>query len=194
MNDQLTELTNGLSEGFDKIASAYGIPEELHEDAKAELVETLESMVKQAGFFTDMTAGGMQRARGMAGKGFMGNGAALLGAGAAAVGTTLAANAISGLASSAISKIGKSYGAHSNRQEFENAFKESMDNSEILQQDPIKSRKMAETIFRVAPTMSGDSNLLTNILNNAIHGDSMDLQTVKVLTELEEKHNKNRNF
>jgi hypothetical protein len=194
MNEQMKELTDGLTEGFDKIASAFDIPEELHEEAKAALTAEVEHLCKEAGFFNNAISGGAQMLGSMVPSGVVGGAGALLGAGAAVAGVSLASNAISGLASAAINKIGKSYSAGNNRQAYEAAFREAVANSDLLQQDPAKARKMGETIFRVAPTISGDANLLTNILNNSIHGDSMDLQTVKVLTELEEKHTKNRNM
>ena len=186
MNETIKGLSDSLTANFEKVASAYGIPDEYHEEAKVALANEVELMAKEAGFFTGIGSGMRQGAAGALGGGGMGTGALL---GAAAVGTAgvLAADAIKGLASMAINKIGNSFGASADRASYDRAFKIVMAESEILQNDPIKAKRMADTIFGFAPTVASDPNVLANILTNSIHGDSMDLQTVKAVTDLEEK-------
>lgn len=169
MNETIQGVTDTLLSGFEKIASAYEIPAEYHEEAKAALSGEVELLAKEAGWGGDF-----------AGAAF-GGGAV----GKAALG--LGASAIAGLGAMAVNKIGSAFGAQANRASFDQAFKTALSNSEILQNDPQKAKRMADTIFGFAPTVAADANVLTNILTNSIHGDSMDLQTVKAVTELEEK-------
>ena len=99
----------------------------------------------------------------------------------------LGIGALGGLASMAVNKIGRVFGATANRASYDRAFRTAMKDSEILQNDPMKAKRMADTIFGFAPMVASDPNVLSNILVNSIHGDSMDLQTVRAVTELEEK-------
>ena len=58
--------------------------------------------------------------------------------------------------------------------------------------DKIKS--YAETIFKFAPNVSTDPNLLGGILANTIHGDGVDVMTIKTLGDLESRFVENRSF
>jgi hypothetical protein len=49
----------------------------------------------------------------------------------------------------------------------------------------------ADTVFRFAPNVASDVNLLTSILANAVHGESIDPMTIKTLTELENRFTSN---
>ena len=190
MNETIQGLKEGTLAGFDKIASAYGIPAEYHEEAKVALSAEFDNLEKSASFGANAFMAGAGGAMSSM-KGGLGSRMAA-GLGAAAVGATglLAADAIKGLASMAVDKVGGAFGAASNRSAYDQAFKTAVSNSEILQQDPQKAKRMADTIFGFAPTVAADANVLANILDNSIHGDSIDLQTVKVVTDLEEKLNK----
>lgn len=46
----------------------------------------------------------------------------------------------------------------------------------------------AETIYNFAPNVASDPNILGSILANAIHGEGMDPQTIRMLTELDGKY------
>lgn len=46
----------------------------------------------------------------------------------------------------------------------------------------------AETIFKFAPHVATDANLLSSILANAVHGEGIDPQTIKTLTDLESRY------
>lgn len=50
----------------------------------------------------------------------------------------------------------------------------------------------AETIFKFAPHVAIDPNLLTAILSNAVHGEGIDPMTIRTLSDLEEKYTKSR--
>lgn len=52
----------------------------------------------------------------------------------------------------------------------------------------------AETVFKFAPNVATDPNLLSSILANAIHGEGIDPMTVKTLTELENRFSQNTTF
>jgi hypothetical protein len=50
----------------------------------------------------------------------------------------------------------------------------------------------AETVFKFAPHVATDSNLLSSILANAIHGEGIDPMTIKTLGDLESRFIENR--
>jgi hypothetical protein len=52
-------------------------------------------------------------------------------------------------------------------------------------------RQYAETVFKFAPNVAADANLLSAILANAIHGEGIDPMTIKTLTELESRYRDN---
>jgi hypothetical protein len=61
-------------------------------------------------------------------------------------------------------------------------------NSIIRQYNKDKVRQYAETIFKFAPNVAADVNLLSSILANAIHGEGIDPMTIKTLTDLESRY------
>lgn len=54
-----------------------------------------------------------------------------------------------------------------------------------------KVKQYADTIFRFAPNVASDVNLLNSILANAVHGEGIDPMTIKTLTELENRFSTN---
>lgn len=52
---------------------------------------------------------------------------------------------------------------------------------------PERVTEYANTIFKFAPNVAADPNLLSSILANAVLGEGIDPQTIKVLTELESR-------
>jgi hypothetical protein len=54
-----------------------------------------------------------------------------------------------------------------------------------------KVKQYAETIFKFAPNVAADVNLLNSILANAVHGEGIDPMTIKTLTELENRFTTN---
>lgn len=78
---------------------------------------------------------------------------------------------------------------------FSKAMNEAIQNNKILRQaDKTKLWKFGETIFKFAPHVSTDSNVLTWVLSNAISGESIDGNTVKMLVELESRYTQNKSF
>lgn len=69
-------------------------------------------------------------------------------------------------------------------------------NSNTILKEASKERviQYAETIFKFAPNVATDANLLSSILANAVHGEGIDPMTIKTLTELESKYKDNRSF
>lgn len=46
----------------------------------------------------------------------------------------------------------------------------------------------AHTVYKFAPHVATDSNMLSQILANAVHGDGIDPMTIRTLTELESRY------
>lgn len=57
-----------------------------------------------------------------------------------------------------------------------------------------KVMQYANTLFRFAPNVATDVNVLTAVLTNAIHGDGIDPMTIKTLTDLEGRFTENDSF
>jgi hypothetical protein len=55
-----------------------------------------------------------------------------------------------------------------------------------------KVNSFAESIYRFAPHVATDANLLASVLTNTIQGDLLDPMTIKYLTELESRYNEVR--
>lgn len=67
-------------------------------------------------------------------------------------------------------------------------------NEMIRNADPKKVMEYANTIFRFAPNVATDVNVLNAVLTNAIHGEVMDTTTLKALTDLESRYTENSSF
>lgn len=59
--------------------------------------------------------------------------------------------------------------------------------------DRNKVMSYAETIFKFAPHVASDVNLLSQLLANAIHGEGVDPNTIETITRLEERYGPGRN-
>lgn len=165
MKDTIQGYKATLSAGIEKVAS--DIPADQHQvfiEKCAEEFErliTITGMDKEAGF----DAGGL--------------------------GQSLATAGLTALGGLAFNKVRKGFGDSANRTAYERALETAIARSEILTAaDQDKIRRMADSIYSFAPKVASDANVLTNILVNASYMDSLDLQTVKAVTELEEKLNK----
>lgn len=76
---------------------------------------------------------------------------------------------------------------------FEKALATAMQTNRVLRDtDPEKVKNYANTIFRFAPHVAGDVNLLSSVLANAVHGDGIDPMTIRSLTDLEGRYVDNR--
>ncbi len=67
-------------------------------------------------------------------------------------------------------------------------------NSIVRQADKTKVMSYAETIFKFAPHIATDANLLSSILANAIHGEGIDPMTIKTLSDINGRHADNNAF
>lgn len=78
-----------------------------------------------------------------------------------------------------------------NRSKFETALNLAISRNAVLQHaDQERVKSLANTIYSTAPHTSTDPNILGQILSNAIRGEqNIDIQTVKMLSELESRRN-----
>ncbi len=61
-------------------------------------------------------------------------------------------------------------------------------NPVLKQADRAKVVNYGETIFKFAPHVATDANLLSSILANAVHGDGIDPMTIRTLSDLEARY------
>lgn len=73
-------------------------------------------------------------------------------------------------------------------EKFENALSQALLTNRIIRSEPEKARQYAETIFKFAPHVAADPNLLTHTLANVIQGEVLDMTTIKTLVDLEGKY------
>ena len=79
------------------------------------------------------------------------------------------------------------------RTQFLSALASAISSNVVLRQaNKAKVEQYAETIFKFAPHVSADPNLLSSILANAIHGEGIDPMTIKTLGDLEGRFLENR--
>lgn len=185
MKELIEGFKSGMNDGIEKIAS--DIPKEDHQDFIEKCAEEFERLISITGMekeasMADFVTGFAGKAPGLAGAaGGIANKAV----------TGLAVGGLAGLANIAVNKVSGMYGNAEAKSAYERAFRQAVQGSEILREaDSQKVRRMADSIYSFAPTVASDSNVLANILSNAIYGDTIDLQTVRAVTELEEKLSK----
>lgn len=80
------------------------------------------------------------------------------------------------------------------RRKFEAALAQVMATNKVVKgvsQD--KAKNYAETIFKFAPNVAADVNLLSSILANAVLGEGIDQMTIKNLVDLEGRYMDNMN-
>lgn len=180
MNDLIKQFKDRLSEKecMTKLASELDIPEDQYGEFVEQVGDELDLSIRLNGMDKEASFG----ANFISAFGGKEVGKAALGLGAAALG---------GLGAMAVKKVARGFGASANRSAYETALQHAISSSEVLQNNPEKAKMMGDSIFRVAPNVASDANLLRNILDNSIYGESIDLQTVKAVTDLEEKLLKN---
>lgn len=75
------------------------------------------------------------------------------------------------------------------RNKFEMALAQVMSTNRVVKgAKPEKAKEYAETLFRFAPHVASDPNLLSSILANAVLGEGVDPQTIKTLVDLEGRY------
>jgi hypothetical protein len=64
-------------------------------------------------------------------------------------------------------------------------------NSTLREADKARVKDYAETIFKFAPHVATDANVLSQVLANAVHGEGVDSMTIKTLGDLESRYMEN---
>lgn len=76
---------------------------------------------------------------------------------------------------------------------FLSALARAIESNRILREaERSRVEQYADTVFKFAPHVASDPNLLSSILANAIHGEGIDPMTVKTLSDLESRFIENR--
>lgn len=108
-----------------------------------------------------------------------------LGAGTAKAGLALGALALLGAGALAVRSTKNAYLSS----KFATALAQvSRTNPIVAAADPNRVTSYAATIFKFAPHIASDPNLLGSVLANAIHGEGIDPMTIKTLIEMEAKY------
>lgn len=157
--------------------------EQLHELAMEKCAgdETQAKAFEEAFLKTAFFGGGFGKA--------LGEGAAkAVGAGVAGLGIGLGIHGIS----TAISGMADT-NMHS---KFESALKAAVSGNEMLRhamsEHPGRVQSFAETLYKFAPHVVCDPNVLAHLLVNAVQGESVDITTIKTISELENRYTDNR--
>jgi hypothetical protein len=83
----------------------------------------------------------------------------------------------------------KAIEGHALRNKFDMALAQVMSTNKIVKgANPDRAKEYAETMFRFAPHVASDPNLLGSVLSNAIQGESVDANTIKMLVDLEGRY------
>lgn len=101
-----------------------------------------------------------------------------IGIGVAAAGTLYGVNRLAAGAANTAKKI-----------QYLNALERVQMTNPVLKSIPIEElRKYGDTLFKFAPNVCTDPNMLSTLLINAVHGEGIDLTTIKTLVDLEDKY------
>ena len=116
-----------------------------------------------------------------------------LGSNVAKVGLGLGASLLGAAIVKGVNTVSSKMDSSQLRAQFEQALQQVSQNNRVVRgSKPERVRDYAETIFKFAPHVAADQNLLSSILANAVLGEGIDPQTIKVLTELESRYNDSR--
>jgi len=80
-----------------------------------------------------------------------------------------------------------SMAASQNRQKFEAALAQVLATNKIVKENPARAKTYAESLFKFAPNVMGDANLLSQVLANVVQGEGIDPGTIKSITDLEDR-------
>lgn len=164
------ELLKGLREGLvDGLQKQAGVTE-LSEEQNRFVDLTIENMEKAGGLMDFL---GAEKGFGnVVGKAVANTAVPLLGG----LGVAAGAAAIRSIANGM------------NRSKFEAALKMAISRNAVLQHaDQERVKSLADSIYATAPNVSTDPNILGQVLGNAVRGENLDIQTVKMLAELESR-------
>ena len=167
-NEVIKGLREGLESGLLKAAGVEGLTEEQRQFVDL----TVENFEKTAGW-SEFLNGGKAGFSSEVGKAVAQTSVPLLGG----LGVAAGLGAIRMIANGA------------NRSKFEAALKLAVSRNPILQHaDQERVKSLGDTIYATAPNVATDPNILGQVLQNAIRGDqNIDIQTVKMLAELESR-------
>lgn len=94
-----------------------------------------------------------------------------------------------------VSRTAKNKDIGNMRAKFDMALAQVMSNNKVIKgARPEKARDYAETMFRFAPHVASDPNLLGYVLANVLDGDTgsgIDIKTIEMLTNLEGRYQSN---
>lgn len=168
--NQNEELFKGLREGLVAGLQKQAGVTELSEEQNRFVDLTVENLEKSAGLMDFLSAE----------KGF-GN----------VVGKAVANTAVpllGGLGVAAGAAAIRSIAGGMNRSKFEAALRMAISRNAVLQHaDQERVKSLADSIYATAPHVSTDPNILGQVLGNAVRGENLDIQTVKMLAELESR-------
>lgn len=170
---------------------------QLREEAKAQMGFTdeqadafVDGFVKEAASgFPDPAGGGKApwSATTSMGHGIVDNFAKNIGGGLGNLAVNSIVGGVVGLVGSARSSM-----LHRN---FTESLKTVIESNRIVRNaDRNKVMSYAETIYRFAPHVASDVNLLSQLLSNSIHGEGVDPTTIETITRLEERIGKDNSF
>lgn len=166
------EVIKGLREGLEAGLLKEAGATELSDQQRQFVDLTVENMEKSAGLM-DFLNGSRAGFSGEVGKAIANTAVPLLGGLGVAAGLGAVRMIAGGM----------------NRSKFEAALKMAVSRNPILQQaDQERVKSLGDSIYSTAPHVSTDPNILGQILSNAIRQDgNIDIQTVKMLAELESR-------
>ena len=107
--------------------------------------------------------------------------------GGALAGSILGAGIVAGVA-----KMGQKSNQSNLRARFDTALAHVVSTNKYVKGSrPEKVKEFAETLFRFAPNVVSDPNILGMLLSNSLQGEAIDVNTVKTLVELEGRYKDN---
>lgn len=110
------------------------------------------------------------------------------------LGKGIGALALNGVVAGVAGLVGSAQNASLYRQ-FTEALKKVVESNRVIKNaDRTKVLSYAETIFKFAPHVASDANVLSQLLANAVHGEGIDPNTIETITRLEERYAGKRSF
>jgi hypothetical protein len=99
------------------------------------------------------------------------------------------AGGVAGLGMAGILGMAKVVSDHALHNNYLKALNEAIQTNRVLKgAEKHKVLNFGNTIFKFAPHVATDPNMLSSILANAIHGDGIDPMTIRTLTDLESRY------
>jgi hypothetical protein len=164
------------------------------DQAVAEFIEGFTAFTKEAGFLDGM----LNQPTGQSSKGAAREADTIQHTILKGIGSTLGSGIGNLMVTAGIATAGNMVGSVKNmalHSKFLQALERAYQSNRIIAAEPKeKVLQYAETIFRFAPNIATDSNILSSVLANAIHGEGIYPDTIKMLTDIEAKYLDNSGF